>query len=689
MKIASIKYSVLALCATMFFGCSEDNVEDSGNAMGNVTISLDVLEPKSTRAGETIETSALDKKISNMWLVQYVYNNSGKEIEADRAIRYVTVTNNKINTTLRTTLTGETTKLYLIANTHDDEAFSRIAPPSEAELQKASMDIDYNTIEQGLPMSSVVSLSGFKDGDAISAQLKRRVAKVVVNVSSPTTSSDNIEILNVQLQNTKSSYYLFSDSKDDIKSGDSQNFSSETWSNSNGGKNTYTYYIPASYASDYSEFPYLYINAVTNSKFVTYRLRLQGEGASNTDTWREVENNHYYVLNAPVTGSNNTGDESSNKYIYSSPCKLVDHGDSPENCYVIDSDDNDAMYYRFPVSQINEYRKLYDKGHLITNDTIYHAKVIWWSTGSQDAAARQNSWVSIVGTTCHGNDGHVIIKRKDSEGNAVAGNALIGVFNSKEELLWSWHIWQTPKVDDLTIGGNTFMSMNLGAVEFSPSVSRAYEFYNSVGLYYQWGRKDPFGTDFETNTSAINLNYVLSNYPFKIENFSELGISDVNANITASRTKAVKNPTTFFYNTSADEVENWAGCDGNSSWNNSGSKTVFDPCPYGYRVPTAAELAVLENNTFVSDAGRTVIEYKTSQFYVPIAAWLTGVGTATTAGTLQSIDYSNAGGSLYSSTTGNGQQKARYLLLKSMGNNNANADAARTYARPIRPIKMN
>ena len=78
----------------MFFGCSEDNVEDSGNAMGNVTISLDVLEPKSTRAGETIETSALDKKISNMWLVQYVYNNSGKEIEADRAIRYVTVTNN-------------------------------------------------------------------------------------------------------------------------------------------------------------------------------------------------------------------------------------------------------------------------------------------------------------------------------------------------------------------------------------------------------------------------------------------------------------------------------------------------------------------------------------------------------------------------------------------------------------------
>ena len=132
----------------MFFGCSEDNVEDSGNAMGNVTISLDVLEPKSTRAGETIETSALDKKISNMWLVQYVYNNSGKEIEADRAIRYVTVTNNKINTTLRTTLTGETTKLYLIANTHDDEAFSRIAPPSEDELQKTSMDIDYNTSEK-------------------------------------------------------------------------------------------------------------------------------------------------------------------------------------------------------------------------------------------------------------------------------------------------------------------------------------------------------------------------------------------------------------------------------------------------------------------------------------------------------------------------------------------------------------
>ena len=60
-------------------------------------------------------------------------------------------------------------------------------------------------------------------------------------------------------------------------------------------------------------------------------------------------------------------------------------------------------------------------------------------------------------------------------------------------ILWSWHIWV---VDDNSFllnpvdngwSGGIFMDRNLGAFN-SSSTSDSY------GLYYQWGRKDPFST---------------------------------------------------------------------------------------------------------------------------------------------------------------------------------------------------
>lgn len=65
-------------------------------------------------------------------------------------------------------------------------------------------------------------------------------------------------------------------------------------------------------------------------------------------------------------------------------------------------------------------------------------------------------------------------------------------------LLWSWNIWAAEgydfEADAITVGGYKMMNRNLGAILDVSSTSGEYEPVNVVGNYYQWGRKDPFPT---------------------------------------------------------------------------------------------------------------------------------------------------------------------------------------------------
>ena len=113
----------------------------------------------------------------------------------------------------------------------------------------------------------------------------------------------------------------------------------------------------------------------------------------------------------------------------------------------------------------------------ITPDNLYgtRAKVIWETGPTRGAVIRSvhclNSEICFTTGT-------------------VPGNALIGLFDERDNCLWSWHIWAADydpaaTAQDYT-GGRTFMDRNLGAL------SAAGSDVTSRGLCYQWGRKDPF-----------------------------------------------------------------------------------------------------------------------------------------------------------------------------------------------------
>lgn len=154
------------------------------------------------------------------------------------------------------------------------------------------------------------------------------------------------------------------------------------------------------------------------------------------------------------------------------------------------------------------------------------------------------------------------------------GNALIAAMDSHGDILWSWHIWvckdYDPKESAVTFkNGSKMMDRNLGALSKTGDTS--------IGLYYQWGRKDPFPliADFEGTHAKV----CADTYP--IYTISESGIEDYGTHLDW----ATSNP--FCYIISQDSLFDWYTHEENlvndDLW--SSSKTIFDPCPTGWRVP--------------------------------------------------------------------------------------------------------
>ena len=137
------------------------------------------------------------------------------------------------------------------------------------------------------------------------------------------------------------------------------------------------------------------------------------------------------------------------------------------------------------------------------------------------------------------------------------GNAVIAAKNSKGIILWSWHIWCAEEgwqEQEYYNDAGTMMDRNLGATSATPGD------VGTLGLMYQWGRKDPF-----MGSSSISS--------------SVLALSTGTWNIASggSTTKAEENPMMFYTSMSLPD----------GSW--ASTKTAYDPCPYGWRVPDGGE----------------------------------------------------------------------------------------------------
>ena len=152
------------------------------------------------------------------------------------------------------------------------------------------------------------------------------------------------------------------------------------------------------------------------------------------------------------------------------------------------------------------------------------------------------------------------------------GNAVIAAKDASGKILWSWHIWLTDQPQGQVYYNNagTMMDRNLGATSATPGDVGA------LGLLYQWGRKDPF-----LGSSSISSDEEAKStitWPSAVSSNSSKGTISY----------ATANPTTFITGNSSKNDWYYTGFSStdNTRWTTSESKkSIYDPCPAGWRVP--------------------------------------------------------------------------------------------------------
>ena len=194
-----------------------------------------------------------------------------------------------------------------------------------------------------------------------------------------------------------------------------------------------------------------------------------------------------------------------------------------------------------------------------------------------------------LGTSSMPNIGDVVSNVKINSGIVFLdvtgnnGNALVGVKDSKGSILWSWHIWACmdydPSVTDQLYfnDAGTMMDRNLGATSSTPND------IHSIGLLYQWGRKDPFMNcgSFSMNSPAAST----ISWPSPVK-------SDIN---TGTISYSIENPTTFITSSHWSSNVDWLYTHNDYLWQTEdGEKGIYDPCPAGYRVPRGGESGLIK-----------------------------------------------------------------------------------------------
>ena len=178
-------------------------------------------------------------------------------------------------------------------------------------------------------------------------------------------------------------------------------------------------------------------------------------------------------------------------------------------------------------------------------------------------------------------------------GTAIGGNALIGLFDAAGRCIWSWHIWHTnydPWATAQTCAsGYTFMDRNLGALTTSVSDP------SLRGLYYQWGRPAPFLHP-SSVTSTVPAAFIsAAGYEYYVHDPLLDGGS-----VSMTPARALAEPWAYWsglYAGDSNDINDWVTPQNLNLWGNasrsgsystSSSKSIYDPCPPGWRVPAPA-----------------------------------------------------------------------------------------------------
>ena len=707
--------------------------------------------PSLTRGSYVDSASDEDNTIKNIWVLQFAGTTDDAALLGAQYIEDYTsgtivklIASTAENRILVIANTFNPTVAFLSCATMADVKALARTIPDEREVSATSTPgsltcVHYDGSKYYVTMNGSVD-KAINETATISLTLKRNVAKVNVIVTNATTGDAAVTLQSVTLMNVPDKFFYYTNygDKPDLfpvaGTYKTITYTPTSWDEgSDAGSNTrkFTFYLPENLRGTTHDTEATPATQVTKEMYSpadatkAYLLGTYDEGGA------VCEVSYTYVLGANLVDDCNL--RANYEYTYN---VTLDHLGSPEvdyrvgtgslidfrkqalaNSYIINPSTALGAWttVRIPLQRIYDFwgNQGYEdepNNALLENCYGWHADVIW-----SDVQLTNDLFQWTINSGATYKDYVEFKVRQGLEGNIVFG---VRRYNdgTKENLddvfLWSWHLWVTDYKPQQAItnhyqpvegqyvypvtGGDVhrynntifntgiykekfIMDRNLGA--------RSTDYVGSYGagcLYYQYGRKDPFPGNVSYKGSDAMPSYAT------VAN-SGTGANPANANVPYS----VNHPRTYItgsYWTTNDKY-NPSTYQSAIRWQDpkvttDAGKSIFDPCPPGWRVPKNGTWegfnTTTPTTTFVWNSPKaTGRNYKLN-------------GTDVTAGTAfypasgyrnssnGSLSYGGSGGYYWSSSPGS--QTNGYSLNFNSGGVNPSSDCNRANGFPVRCI---
>lgn len=241
-----------------------------------------------------------------------------------------------------------------------------------------------------------------------------------------------------------------------------------------------------------------------------------------------------------------------------------------ENYYIDLSEDGTANCYI--VSEADTYAFRMTKGNSSEVVTPVFSVSVLWESFDTDEIPHVGDLIKSVTFK----DDRMIFRTADT---FHEGNAVVAAHNAAGTIVWSWHIWMTDRPQEIQClrNGSVIMDRNLGATESKPGD----DYYRTFGLLYQWGRKDPF-LNFRSTPPSYGEMYSTGNWTTTNIHGIENSIKNPIAFIIVSQYLDTYEDGDWAHRYYAGDY--FRPYPDNTRWQE--TKTIYDPCPSGWKVPT-------------------------------------------------------------------------------------------------------
>ncbi len=607
---------MLAVAAVVLAaGCSKDPLADvpGGGSEGTgrtITATFDLARDFEVGVEVKADGSEDMTKIRNVWVIQMAPDGS-RMLQAPLYVSSLTAVDGDYRAKFE--VQEEPCKMIFVANTHDAAAYSGLELTSkEADVAAVARDIADETYltYDGVPMcgmwsgTPVIAVPG-------KVSMTRAVARVTFNLGADLPAGHSFEVQSVQVRQVPSMLCYYRDeagldkypypglTNDQIIDYEMQTPDNLRFAGGYSPINQmFMWYLPenargmgtasgqfrktaenapagqADYCT-YVEVYGKYRTGVTDETCnTTYRLYLGGNNIKDYNLLR----NRAYTVNVTLRGQNEA-DMRVGNMLESANCFMVSQ---PSTEYMFDA----TVMGNGSVTPATSFNGNWPAPAIGPTPLEPDGAMLVWETGAAGD-------VIAPGSVKLSDDGRYISFRTSA---TIGGNAVIAATQGGE-IIWSWHIWSTtydPERDYDTYVTRTItwsnynslpsrkigvMKVNLGALSTTPGD------VSTIGLYYQWGRKDPFigPADFSNEKSTPFQNKAATSNAAGYEWKAVMSPKGIPASI--------QNPTRLIYYASDWVLPSLANLWGNPTEGNNrflnlkdGSKSIYDPCPKGWRV---------------------------------------------------------------------------------------------------------